>query len=161
MIIAACGLVGFSMAAACRREEKALRRLMAAMDHMACELQYRLTPLPELCRKVGREPLSFVDQIFIKLASELEAQICPDVESCMCAAMAAAGELPRRVREAFCLLGISLGRFDLEGQLRGLEEVRSYCGRELEGMSANRDNRLRGYQTLGLCAGAALAILLV
>ena len=32
---------------------------------------------------------------------------------------------------------------------------------ELEQMAEGRDTRLRSYQTLGLCAGAALAILLV
>ena len=59
------------------------------------------------------------------------------------------------------MLGTSLGRFDLTGQLNGLEQVRSHCRRELEALAGNRDQRVRGYQTLGICAGAALAILFV
>ena len=58
-------------------------------------------------------------------------------------------------------MGSSLGRFDLDGQLLGLEAVRVYCQEQLSEMSKDRDVRLRSYQTLGLCAGAALAILFV
>ena len=58
-------------------------------------------------------------------------------------------------------MGSSLGRFDLEGQLQGLESVRIYCREQLDELSKDRDVRLRSYQTLGLCAGAALAILFV
>ena len=53
LIIAGCDGVGFSMAAAHRREESALRQLIGALDYMGCELQYHLTPLPELCRSAA------------------------------------------------------------------------------------------------------------
>ena len=46
MVVAGCGGVGFTMAAAYIREEWALRSLIGALDYMTCELQYRLTPLP-------------------------------------------------------------------------------------------------------------------
>ena len=58
-------------------------------------------------------------------------------------------------------LGKSLGRFDLNGQLQGIEQVRAHCRRELSSLENGRDQRIRGYQTLGVCAGAALAILFV
>lgn len=161
LIIAGCGAVGFTMAAAYRREEKELRQLTAALDYMACELQYRLTPLPDLCRQAGAEISGCAGKVLRNLAAELECQVRPDVESCMIAALCSSGEIPKRVKEAFLIMGSSLGRFDMEGQLKGLESVRSHCRRELEGLSAGRDNRLRSYQTLGICAGAALAILLV
>ena len=58
-------------------------------------------------------------------------------------------------------LGRSLGRFDLEGQLRGIDAVRHETLEALEKLTHDQDERLRSYQTLGLCAGAALAILLL
>lgn len=161
LIIGACGLFGFSIAASSRREESALRELIAALDYMACELQYRLTPLPELCRLAGVECKKGTGKVLLQLAEELESQISPDVESCMNIALKSGSDQPRLVTEAFRLLGSSLGRFDVEGQMNGLESVRSFCRRELEAMSLNRDARLRSYQTLSLCAGAALAILFV
>lgn len=161
LIIIGSGLVGFSVSAAYRREERELRQLAASVDFMTCELQYRRSPLPELCTLVGSERSGCVGRLFTNLARELDAKNSPDVQSCLASAAATAGQLPRRVQEGVCILGASLGCFDLEGQLVGLEAVRSYCRSQLEEMSQGRDARLRSYQTLGLCAGAALAILLV
>lgn len=159
MIMTACGGFGFSIAAAQRREEGNLRQLISALDYMECELQYRLTPLPDLCRQAGQETKGCVGQVLRNLSQELECQVAPDVDSCMKAALMTAKDVPDKTREALQLLGRSLGRFDLAGQLNGLESVRSSCRRELDALLNNRDVRLRSYQTLGICAGAALAIL--
>ena len=67
----------------------------------------------------------------------------------------------RSLRRPLRLLGQTLGRFDLPGQLKGIKAVQESCRRELARLERNRDARLRSYQTLGLCAGAALVILLV
>ena len=120
-----------------------------------------MTPLPALCRAAGRERTGYVGKLLINLASELESQISPDVESCINMAVAATGTISSRFSEAISILAASLGRFDLQGQLQGLEAVRTFCRAELDTMTAGRTERLRCYQTLGLCAGAALAILLV
>ena len=160
LVIAGCGTVGFTMAWAHKREESCLRQLKSSLDFMACELQYRLTPLPELCGAVGKNQRNPVGATFCALAGELERQILPDVEYCMNQALKSA-ELPKRTWEGFFRLGKNLGRFDLTGQLKGIEMVREYCDRELETLGKNREERLRSYQTLGLCAGAALAILFV
>lgn len=160
LIIAGCGTVGFSTAWSHRREERLLRNMKGALDFIACELQYRLTPLPELCRLISAEQKNLVGQVFLRLSQELESQILPDVEACMNNCLEKE-ELPKRLEEGLKLLGQNLGRFDLDGQLKGIEMVRNYCDRELEFLGKNREERLRSYQTLGLCAGAALAILFV
>lgn len=161
LVICACGGMGFGIASASRREESALRQLLGALDLMECELQYHLTPLPELCRQAGLAGKGAVREVLMALASELESQIAPDVHCCMAAALASSREVPGKVHQVFETMGTSLGRFDMEGQVKGLEAVRGQCRRELESLEQNRDNRLRSYQTLGLCAGAALAILFV
>lgn len=161
LIISGCAAVGFALAAGQRREEKHLRQLIAALDYMACELQYRLTPLPELCGLAAKESTGCVGQVLRRLAEELQRQIQPDVGGCMRAALDSVGDIPDRTMEAFRIMGSSLGRFDMEGQLRGLEAVRSHCRRELETLTSGREERLRSYQTLGICTGAALAILFV
>lgn len=161
LIIAGCGKFGFSLAASHRAEEKALRELIAALDYMQCELQYRLTPLPELCRQAAQQQPNAVGHVLLMLAQELECSLRADVQSCLVSALQSGGPLPDRVKNGFEALGTSLGRFDMEGQIQGLESVRSFCRQELESLSENRENRLRSYQTLGLCAGAALAILFV
>lgn len=161
MVIVSCGGFGFSLAAAHRAEEITLRQLIFALDYMECELQYRLTPLPDLCRAAAMEQHGCVREVFLKLSGELDAQVSPDVERCMQAAISTSEYIPKHTKEAFADLGKTLGRFDLSGQLKGLEQVRAACRRELEALRTNREPRLRSYQTLGLCAGAALAILLI
>ena len=161
LIVLSCGGFGMGLAASQHREEAALRQLVSALDLMECELQYRMTPLPELCRLAGRENRGCIRKILLDLARELDEQIAPDVSSCMKAALGTAHDIPAAALRALDLLGQSLGRFDLQGQLKGLEAVRSHCRLVLEDMTRNKQQRLRSYQTLGFCAGAALAILLV
>ena len=161
LIMSGCASVGFAMAGTYRREERMLRQLTAALDYMACELQYRMTPLPELCSQAAGEYSGSVGQVLGRLSWELSRRSSPDVEGCMKTALAEVGSIPGKTREAFRILGASLGRFDLDGQLKGLENVRSCCRRELDRLSCDREERLRSYQTLGICTGAALAILFV
>lgn len=161
LIVAGCSGFGFCMAAGHRHQEANLRKLISLLDFMACELQYRMTPLPELCDAAARETSGQLRNVFSELSGQLLVNTSAQVSDAMELALKDTGELPPRIRDHLLSLGRNLGRFDLDGQLKGLEAVRSECRRDLEGICANRDVRLRNYQTLGLCAGAALAVLLI
>lgn len=161
MIIGSCTIVGFMISAAYKRDERELRQLIRALEYMCCELQFRRSALPDLCSAVGNEHDGYIGKLFKNLANELESHNAPDVQICLASAAAAAGPLSRHLEGAICFLGSSLGRFDLEGQLAGLKSVKAYCEEQLLTMTQGRDARLRSYQTLGVCTGAALAILFV
>jgi len=161
LVMIGCGSVGFRIAALHRYEEKSLRQLIGILDFMECELQYRLTPLPELCRQAASTCTDSPSAVFTELALEMESQINPDVDRCMAAALEKTKNIPPITRNKLIQLGKSIGRFDLNGQLKGLEAIRQECRRNLESLCDNQDNRLRSYQTLGLCAGAALVILFI
>ena len=161
LVILGCGGTGFSMASAHRKQERELRQFMGALDYLQCELQYRLTPLPDLCRHTAAQASGSVRKLFLALAVELEDQISPDVRHCMNAALEKSGDLPEVVSIVAENLGKTLGRFDMDGQLMGLERARQECRRALDMLTNNREVRLRSYQTLGLCAGAAMAILFI
>ena len=161
LIIVGCGGIGFGMALNYKREELTLRQLLKALEFMRCELNYRMTPLPELCKAVAAFSTGIVKNVFTKLAEELTAQVAPDAACCMLAVLKDCKSIPRKTADALAELGNTLGRFDLDGQMQGLSAVMQMCDRELQEMESNRTDRLRSYQTLGLCAGAALAILLI
>ena len=161
LILIGSGGFGFSMAAAHRREERALQEMISGLDYMQCQLQYHLTPLPELCHQTARQVSGAVQTLFLSLAQEMENQIRPDAEHCMLAALYKTEDLPKRCCEAARKLGKTLGRFDLDGQLSGLEAVRTLCRGWMDELANGREVRLRNYQTLGLCAGAALVILFI
>lgn len=159
MILFGCGGVGFTVVAAYRRQVHALQQLIRALEYMECELQYRMTPLPELCRSASHVCTGCVRSVLQQLSTELEAQIIPNAVSCMHAALTKHSSIPERLLKCLERLGDSLGRFDLTGQLQGLGSVRKCAEFELEQLRQNQDVRLRNYQTLGLCAGAALVVL--
>lgn len=158
-VIVSCGGFGFGLAGGYRHRERLLRQLLQILEAMESELQYRLTPLPELARKAAGDSSGVLRDVFLNLARELDWKSEPDACGCMREAINHCHDLPAVLRRPLVQLGQTLGRFDLPGQLQGLKAVEDSCCRELKRLEQNRDVRLRSYQTLGLCAGAALAIL--
>ena len=160
-IVAGCGGFGFLIAAASKREEKYLRELYEAITFMTAELQYRLTPLPELISRASTHTSGTLWTVFSALDRELVGQIAPNAEECMRKALESAQGVPVLTGNALRLLGRSLGKFDLDGQISGLTIVKEACGENLQKLAKDRCERLRSYRTLGVCAGIALAILLI
>ena len=161
LIMASCGGCGDAIAAGKRREEQLLYQLIGILQFLETDLQYRLTPLPELCRLAAGETRGILRTVFLNLYRELKWQKLPDAGSCMYAAIQRSGEIPPKGRRLLVQLGHTLGRFDLPGQLQGIQSVRKRSEETLDAIRKNRDERLRSYQTLGICAGAALAIILI
>ena len=161
LIIAGCGGFGFSLAAAHHREEAALEQLIAVLDYMACELRFRMTPLPELFHQAGRERKGIIGHFFRKLGNMLGAGRFRAPGECICILLQEFPELPGQAGQQLRVMGESLGRFDLDGQLAGIESLRSSSRAALESLRKDKVTRLRSYQTLSLCAGAALAVLLI
>lgn len=160
LILMGCGGYGMMMAVAHRREVSALHQVAMVMQQMICELEYRLTPLPELCRFGAQQTKGAVRMFFLALAEAMDEQISPDIGLCTVAALKQTTGLPRYAAAQLQALGQTLGRFDLTGQLTCMERCRQSCMGQLEVLEHQQSQRLRSYQTLGFCAGAALAILL-
>ena len=158
LLMAGCSGFGFSMAAAHRREVSLLRRLIHGLQEMEWELKFRMTELPELCRIAADASGGDLKPVFRQLAGKLERREVEEISGCL-NGLLQHYDLPRRVKKNLRQLGASLGRFDLEGQLQGLQAVRQQCREDVKALEENSALRLRNYQTLALCGGAALAIL--
>lgn len=160
LIVAGCGGYGIMMAVNHRREVNALHQLVLVMEKMICELEYRLTPLPDLCRFGAQQTNGALRTYFAELARTMDTQVSPDVEICSAAALKNTSGLPSCAAAQLQILGQTLGRFDLPGQISGMQRCKQSCLGQLEVLEHQQPQRLRSYQTLGFCAGAALAILL-
>ena len=159
LIVAGCGGVGFGMARAYKREENTLRQFIGVLELFCCELEYRMTPLPELFQIAEKASTGALSRLFSAIHSELIKQTAPDAPACLNTAFRTCRDLPESVIFPLMDLGRTLGEFDINGQLKGIQSVQATCIRKLEELENNRTQRIRSYQTLGLCAGAALAIL--
>lgn len=161
LVIVGCGGFGFATAASQRREERTLKQLLNILEYFSCELQYRLTPLPQLCRQAALECNGTLAKVFTAFADELDMQLTANPELCMKVVLEKHNDIPQYTYEILAILGRSLGRFNLDGQLMDLERVCQECKSKMSKLSEGKETRIRTYQTLGLCAGAALAILLI
>ena len=161
LTVAGCSCFGFSMVHAYKREVRILKNLISALHFMENMLQFNLCPLPELCRKTGARAAGTVQEIFFNMARELDWQVEPDAYSCMHAALSKSQSVSSLTKSYFLRLGISLGQFDLAGQVRELAAIRSSCEQDLQQLTSNQESRLRSCQTLCICSGIALAILLI
>lgn len=160
LIIFGCGGYGLMLNRAHRQQVLALRQLRSAMQSMEAELQYRLTPLPELCRLAAAQTAGALHRTFDALARELEKQNAPQVRDCMEAVLKQNSDLPCQCAAMLRSMGQSLGCFDLPGQVQALQGCQRECSRILENLECDQPQRLRDHQVLSFCAGAALAILL-
>lgn len=160
LVLVGCGGYGMILAMNHRRETAVLRQLSEAADKMICELEYRLTPLPELCVFASQQTKGPLSRFFFELAKTMDEQVSPDIKECTTMALSRASGLPGYTVTQLQALGQTLGRFDLEGQINALKQCKHSCLRQLEVLEFQQPQRLRSYQTLGFCAGAALAILL-
>ena len=161
LVIVGCGGFGFLIAAGVKREERHLRELLEAMEFMTSELKYRMTSLPDLIYKASTYTSGALWQVFSALDRELTTQIAPNAEACLKAAMEKTEGVPVLTGKVLRMLGRSLGKFDLAGQISGINFVKEACRENLERLAKDRKERLRSYRTLGVCAGIALAILLL
>ena len=160
-IVTACAGFGILISTFHKQEVNSLKDLISALDYMECELQFRMTALPDLCRRTAAECDGKLRRVFLTLSNELEDQIAPDVGQCMRSSLDKISDIPKQTSQCLVILGDSLGRFDLDGQLKSLESVRMECRERLKKLNDKSEKNLRSYQTLGICAGAALVILLM
>ena len=161
MILTGCGGAGFALVASYRYQQQSLQQLLCAVEYMICDLQYRMTPLPELCENTSQAVTGCVSKVLLQLHTELEKQVIPNAAACMHVTLTQHGYLPDRLKKGLDLLGTTLGLFDLQGQLQGLESVKKHTEYEIDQLRRNQDMRLRNYRTIGICAGAALVIFLL
>ena len=159
LIVSGFGCVGLVIALTHKKTVHLMQRLIGIFEYMECELAYRMTPLPELFRKIPGDP-DILQQYFNILANELEDQISPDVACCVTAALTQMQELPALVQNGIMEFGQNAGCFDIEGQIKGIASVRGNCMASLGTYTQNQDIRLRNYQVLAICAGVAIVILL-
>ena len=159
LIIVGCSSFGFLASLTHKKEVATLKVFLESLDLMECELKYRKTPLPELCGYVATVQRGPVSAFYLNLACELRQLSQPDVATGVASVMEKSSQLPVHTKEMLHMLGHSLGKFDVEGQVVGIQSVRSEARLRLSRLCADQEQRLKSYRTLGVCAGAALAIL--
>ena len=163
MIVLGSGSAGFGFARAVRAQLRQLNALLAALEAMKGEIEYRLTPLGALCAALSHGDEPETAAFFGACAAQMEADRCLPPQLAIQRAMEQAQGLKwsARTRETVRNLAFSLGKFDLGGQVRAIELAQERLRAELAEVQAGSRARCRSYETIGICAGLALAVILL
>ncbi len=163
LIIGGSMAIGFGMASQLRRRAETIAALLGMLDRMESELSYRLTPLPALMGRLaegsGKLLAAALEQCRDKLRDP-ERQPFREIWE---EAVAWNLDLPLAEEERKNLeeLGRMLGRYDLEGQLRSIQNAKAGLKRCLDHAVRERDRLGRVFGVLGVSSGAVLVLLLL
>ena len=163
LILAASGAVGAGLAGTVRRQQAQTLALIDALLRIRHELQYRLTPLPEIFAALGSSRNREIAEFFSRLAALLSsAQTCTVGYACRQALAQTRGlSLSSAARGTILSLVDSLGRYDLEGSVQALDLALSRLREEVKALQNSAAARCRTYLTLGVCTGLAAAVILI
>ena len=161
VIIVCCALAGHKKSVDDRQNIISINEFIKALNIMICELEFHRSPLPTLCSFVSERTEGVVSKIFTLLNHELAAQVMPDVSNCCSIAIQKCSGIPSHLNNLFCLMGESLGIFDVAGQVSQLRYVKSVAEKIMEDSHKHYERFGRSNQTLWICAGIALAVILI
>lgn len=163
LIAGASVSVGFGAALRIRQTTTQLGQLANALEVMRCELEYAMTPLLQLCQVVAKTSKGAIHALFVNLGQALTQDETWDTSRAMRQAIAQTKTLclPEDILFSLLEMGQTMGKFDLDGQLSMLEMTQKRIQACLERYQRDQAQRCRSYQALGLCAGAALIVLML
>ena len=162
LIVLSAGSVGIRMAQSVRAEDRELRQLKRVLELMLCEIQGSLTPAQELCERAQAICKGQLRQLLADYAAGLSAHRAAEAGQIMEAALVR----QTRALPVSCIchlreLGEILGRYDCNEQTRAMQALIARVDDSIARLREGKADRCRSYEVLGVCAGCALAILLL
>lgn len=154
---------GISLAISVKKNMFVLQQFLLGLEQMKNEIEYGKTPLPELMRILSVESKGVVSRFWKDVASDLYRREDASVYAILKKNLAQipASSLPSNVRQILLNLGSALGKYDVTGQMRALNLAISRLSTILTQLQSEQKARVRSYCTLGICAGLAIAILVI
>ena len=162
LIMAGAGWCGLGAVGRLRRRVRTLEALRSALVWLEEELTFRLSPLPELLERLGRERPDPVGPFFQDVLTGLRRDPEEGLRQSWRQAMVRRLDiLTEEERQILIEVGQTLGRFDAKAQGQALRQA----ARRLDGIRAHAQEDLkrlgRVYIALSLAAGAAVVLVLV
>ena len=159
LLFLGCSAAGFSASALLKRQHRLLCAFTSSLALLRGEIAHGARSLPEIFTEAAESAPAPLSGFFYDLASSVRDAPGEPLPAHVSALLSASYELPPPIREAFALLGASLGSTDTAAQLHAIAlcEERIRAAEQAAGSSCRE--QCRTYATAGVCLGAALAIL--
>lgn len=130
-----------------------------ALQVLRNELSFLGSPLPEAFRAVASSVKGQWGQVFLDMSARMEKDRWLTPATAAQKALVSVTDEP--IGRIMQDLAGKLGSYDLEAQLHGIDRAVHEVNALLSGLVEEKRLRSRTYQTLSICAGAAIAILLI
>ena len=158
-IVFSVGSVGFGIASSLKKHCVLLRKLLSALQILKSEIAFSATPLPQAFALVAASSDGMTARVFSAAAKDMDRRRWLTPQAALDKAMEQ--ECPdRELRDALSL-GAGLGKYDRDEQVQTMERTRLRMEELLRHAEQERSIRSKTYETLGICAGLALAIILI
>ncbi len=163
IIVLSAGSVGFRIAASLKKRCKLLRQLSTALQVLKNEISFCGTPLPQAFALMAVSVQDTPERVFSSVARQMEQRRWLTPQHAMEQALTEQPELGHDADTADLLIKLAagLGKYDRDSQLQTIEKVGAELESLLQAAEQERSIRSRTYETLGICAGLAVGILLI
>lgn len=158
-ILFASGSVGFKIARLLKMKCVMLNQLLVLLGILRNEISFYGTQLSAAFKKMAAATNSPLKELFEQASEEMERQpwMTPS-----CAMEIAFENTPVDFLEDILVnLMKTLGKYDLDAQLMGIDLAEEETKKQLGLLEAERTVKSKTYRTLGLCAGTAAVIVLL
>lgn len=158
-IVLSSGTVGFQMAAMLRKRCALMRELDNLLQLLKNEIGLCGTPLPHAFALLSASADGIWETVFSGIAKEMDKNRWATPYEATETVLSQVHD--RDISELLLPLMKKLGKYDLEAQLQGIETARLQLGMLLRELELERKMKSKTFQTLGICTGLAVAILLI
>ena len=161
LTIIGCTTIGFLLATSVKSEIKIIQGLISILMGWKNNIHYYQTPLPELCSSIRSYDTSILRKLFHDFHQQLASNTYHDAHQIMLKVLSGYPELPQSCYNLLQKLGEGLGKYDSTGQLNEIDAVLNEANHILCRLKDNEPSQVKCYRAFGICAGVALAILII
>jgi len=162
LVTAGSAAIGILMAAGIKRQEQLYRQALFMLSYMQGEIEFHLSTLDKISLDLSQKLPMPLSAVFSSMNRRILQSPGISVGQQMRYSLEDCGHLlPMELQDELRALFSHLGHQDVSAQIRAIEESRGRLGLLRQQLFADRKERCRAYRTIGLCAGFALAILLI
>ena len=160
IIVASAGSVGFGIASSLKKRCALLRKLLSALQILKNEITFCATPLPQAFALIAASMDGMTARVFSAAAKDMDRRRWLTPQAALEKALEQES-VDAQLRDTLCSLGAGLGKYDRDEQARTIDLTQLRLEELLRNAERERSVRSKTYETLGICAGLALAILLI
>ena len=158
-IVVAASSVGFGMSLSIRKDRSLLLQMQHALQILRNEIAFCGTPLPQAFALMAANCNGYLECVFSDTAKQMDKHRWMTPSAVMNQVLS--GYQETVVSELLINLAAGLGNYDLQAQLGAICTADERAAQVLHRTEQEGKVKAKIYETLGVCGGLSVAILLI